>query len=108
MKYVLRNRKALNCRIVRLVPYRIILAFVLTLIFFSACGFFDSEKAISKPIVGNIFIANANLPEDSGYYLTFLTPADHERQLLKGRYVEQIRANDSIIIAKAFLGSITI
>lgn len=79
--------------------------FLLTL-FFSfcilfGCRIFDVEKAQSRKIIGNIYLVNLNIPEDSGFYLIVRKKPSPDHYILKDfEYVTYLNGNDSILLVK--------
>lgn len=65
------------------------------------CGFSDFEKAESKKIVGNIYVINLNIPEDSGFYIILRKNPKYDKYLFEDyEYVDYIEGNDSLLLIK--------
>jgi hypothetical protein len=74
---------------------------LLLISYLEGCGYIDSQKAVSKKIIGNIYIINLRLPEHPGSYLVFEEKSGYERQVLKkDENVDFIRYNDSVLLIK--------
>lgn len=79
-----------------------ILSYVMT-----GCGFYDFEKARSEKLIGDIYVVNLNLPEDSGFYLVFRRKPGREEYLFKDfEYVQEVMGNDSLLLVKTQVDSI--
>ena len=66
-----------------------------------SCQMFDITKAESKKVVGNIYVVNLHLPEDSGNFIVFRKKGKLDQYLLRSdEYIDYIKANDSIILIK--------
>lgn len=76
-------------------------------IMLTGCGFYDFEKARSEKLIGNIYVVNLNIPEDSGFYLVFRRGPRREEYLFKDfEYVAEVKGNDSLLLIKTQKDSI--
>lgn len=72
------------------------------------CGFSDMERAKSRKIIGNLYVINLNIPEDSGFYIIFRNKPAEDKYLLKDyEYVDYLEGNDSILLVKTRIDSIS-
>lgn len=67
----------------------------------AGCGFYDFEKVRSEKLIGNIYVVNLNIPEESGYYLVFRKGPKREEYLFEDfEYVAEAKGNDSLLLVR--------
>lgn len=74
---------------------------MLIIVSIPSCILFDAGNSASKKIVGNIYVIDSDVPNDSGFYAIFLQKSGYERHLMKSDdHIKYLKANDSIMLIK--------
>lgn len=74
---------------------------MLIIVGITSCILFDAGNSASKRIVGNIYVIDSDVPNDSGFYAIFLQKSGYERHLMKSDdHIKYLKANDSIMLIK--------
>lgn len=74
---------------------------MLLIVSVTSCILFDAGNSTSKRIVGNIYVIDSDVPNDSGFYAIFLQKSGYERHLMKSdEHIKYLKADDSIMLIK--------